>query len=467
MMDFREWRTRAREYLKAGIRPADAIWTANKAQHSLFGDEPAKPQHGADKPSLKFTVPPKFLDFAEDVAAHRSEERWALLYHALWRITHGEPHLLELSADELVRKLALMRKAVRRDAHKAKAFVRFRKVEEEDGEHYIAWHQPDHYILPIVAPFFARRFAVMKWSILTPDASVFWDGQQLEFGEGVARDAAPDGDVLEDLWKAYYRSTFNPARIKLKMMRQEMPERYWHTMPETAIIKDMLNEAPERVRTMIANSEGFEMSAADFLPQTQTIASLREAASKCQACPLYKGTTCTVFGEGAEDARLMIVGEQPGDQEDLAGRPFVGPAGKVINDAMKEAEIERIKAYMTNAVKHFKHDKVGLERYHRTPTQREVKACNAWLQAEVKTVKPEVIVALGVTAGRALFGPGFSLKTYHGKTHEMPDGTKIITSYHPAAILRMPDPEKREELRQTLVQDLKRAGELLHKKAAA
>ncbi len=252
----------------------------------------------------------------------------------------------------------------------------------------------------------------------------------------------------------YYRSIFNPARIKLNMMRREMPVRYWQTMPETQIIQDMLKEAPDRVAQMLKYSEGLKTSAADFMPEMRTLDSLREAAKSCQACPLYKGATCTVFGTGPAQARVMVVGEQPGDQEDRAGVPFVGPAGQMLDRALKDAGVERSSLYLTNAVKHFKFKLRGVEREHRTPDKRESAACRPWLMAEIGQVKPKAILTLGVTPGRALLGPGFSLKTGRGQWHDGPEDAKIRASYHPAAILRMPDADQQRRLYEALVEDI-------------
>ena len=459
LQSFEQWRDQARGQLLGNVPPERAYWTADSFQGGLF-DTPAAASN-ISMPAIN--IPKEFLSLAKNVACHRDPERWALLYQALWRITHGEKHLLQLSTDLLVHRLNMMMKQVRRDAHKAKAFVRFRLVQDATGDHYVAWHQPDHFILPLVAPFFSRRFAVMRWSVITPDQSAHWDGEHLSYGPGAPKSAMADEDNLEELWRTYYRSTFNPARIKLDMMRREMPVRYWHTMPETGIIDDMLKEAPDRVAKMIKHQEGFAGSAEEFIPPTHSLRTLAEACQSCKGCPLYKDTSCAVFGEGPKDAKIMLIGEQPGDQEDLAGKPFVGPAGHVINKAFDEAGIDRGIVYMTNAVKHFKHDRRGSQRLHRTPVAREITACHPWLRAEIKIVQPDLLVTLGVTAGRSLLGPGFSLKNYHDKLPDGPLGGKIVPTYHPAAMLRQPDHDARQKVYDDLVADLKKARRLLEK----
>lgn len=444
---FNDWRRDARLFLQEGRAPGQVYWSGG-AQSGLF--DTGRSGAGGEE----ILIPKEFISLARTVSCHSDAAKWSLLYTALWRIKNGEKHLLTLGNDPLVRKLRLMEKAVRRDAHKAKAFIRFRLTQDEEGEHYIAWHKPDHDVLPLIAGFFGRRFAVMRWTVLTPVRALHWNGEELSWGEGLAEAPADIEDRFEDLWRMYYRSIFNPARIKLNMMRREMPVRYWQTMPETQIIQDMLKEAPDRVAQMLKYSEGLKSSAADFMPEMRTLDSLREAAKSCQACPLYKGATCTVFGSGPAQAQVMVVGEQPGDQEDRAGVPFVGPAGQMLDRALKDAGVERSSLYLTNAVKHFKFKLRGVEREHRTPDKRESAACRPWLMAEIEQVKPKAILTLGVTPGRALLGPGFSLKTERGQWHDGPEGAKIRASYHPAAILRMPDAGQQRRLYEALVEDI-------------
>lgn len=239
---FLDWRDQARDYLARNIPPQDAYW--DSAQPNLFNQT-------RNRPEKAITVPRRFLPFAERIACHAEDEKWSLLYQALWRLTHGEPHLFDLSTDPLVHKLNHMAKAIGRDAHKAKAFVRFRLLKMDDDDYYIAWHKPDHLILPIVAPFFARRFSVMKWCVATPQESAIWNGAALTFASGMPAEAIDHDDDFERVWLAYYKATFNPARVKIKMMKSEMPVRYWHTMPETKLIPGMLADASNRVDKMI------------------------------------------------------------------------------------------------------------------------------------------------------------------------------------------------------------------------
>lgn len=442
------WRTEARSFLTQGCEPANVHWQVGNNQVGLFDSDLST----GTEITKDIRIPKEFMTLARTVSCHADQSRWQLLYTALWRLTHGEKHLLFLSNDPLVRTLRIMEKQVRRDAHKAKAFIRFRLTQDEEGEHYMAWHKPDHDVLPLIAGFFSRRFAVMRWTVLTPSRALHWNGEELEWGPGASKNEIEDD--CENLWRTYYRNIFNPARIKIGMMKREMPTRYWETMPETAIIREMLDEAPQRVAQMLKYSEGLKQSAEDFMPEMRTIENLRVAAKSCEACPLYKGANCTVFGAGPAQAEIMIVGEQPGDQEDRAGLPFVGPAGQMLDRALTEAGLPRDKLYLTNAVKHFKFELRGGLREHRTPDKREAAACRPWLMAEINAIRPKIILSLGVTAGRSLLGAGFTLKTERGRWHDGPHGTCIRCSYHPAAILRAPDMSQQNAYYNALVEDL-------------
>lgn len=197
-------------------------------------------------------------------------------------------------------------------------------------------------------------------------------------------------------------------------------------------------------------------SAAEFVPTTHSLAKLRAAASHCEGCELFRRATQTVFGEGKRLATLMLVGEQPGDQEDRDGHPFVGPAGRLLDEVLQEAGIDRQKVYVTNAVKHFKWIPRGKRRLHSKPASREINACRPWLDAEIEAVGPRVIVAMGATAAQAFLGPKFRITRERGQWIERgDDGPALLATYHPSAILRAPDPESRHRLRAEFVADLK------------
>lgn len=204
-----------------------------------------------------------------------------------------------------------------------------------------------------------------------------------------------------------------------------------------------------------------ERSAADFLPPTRSLRALREAAAHCRGCDLYKNATQTVFGEGAARAPAVFVGEQPGNSEDLAGRPFVGPAGRVLHEAMSESGIEPRDVYVTNAVKHFKFVVRGKRRIHKKPRVVEVRACKPWLDAEIARIRPALVVALGATAAQALFGNDFRLTRSRGRLVRADGAPAMLATIHPSAILRAPDAEARHAERRRFVADLRVAAAVL------
>ena len=193
------------------------------------------------------------------------------------------------------------------------------------------------------------------------------------------------------------------------------------------------------------------------------LSDLREAAAHCRACDLYKTATQTVFGEGAEQAQVMFVGEQPGDREDIEGKPFVGPAGRVLDEGLQEAGIDRRQVYITNAVKHFKWKPQGKRRLHQKPNAAEVNACRPWLDAEIAVVKPQILVLLGATAAQALLGRDFRVSLQRGQFIERPGLPLMMATVHPSSILRAPDEESRELERHAFVQDLKRLAQRLQR----
>jgi DNA polymerase len=202
-------------------------------------------------------------------------------------------------------------------------------------------------------------------------------------------------------------------------------------------------------------------SAASFLPSTLTLPNLRKAATSCTGCDLYKQATQTVFGEGPTRIKVLLVGEQPGDQEDRAGHPFVGPAGKLLDKALEEAGIVRGDVYVTNAVKHFKWEPQGTRRKHKKPSASEVAACRPWLEAEIQVLEPRVVLCLGVTAAQSVFGKTVRLNELRGRPLSTPLAKSVFVTAHPSAILRAPDPAQREDDYRRFVEDLGRMAEHL------
>jgi probable DNA metabolism protein len=472
--NFESWRDAARSLLERSVEPADVLWNDDSSSALLLGERSAAIPASAHS---AICIPRSFVEIARLAACHRDVERWPLLYRLAWRLTHGEKQLLDISVDDDVRRLDEMHRAVRRDRHKMTAFVRFRRIEGSD-EQFVAWHQPDHFIVRLTTPFFVNRFAAMRWSILTPDESVSWDGVEARFAPGVPASQAPKGDELEDLWRTYYANIFNPARVNVRAMKREMPVRHWKTLPETAMIPELLKQAPSRVEAMVAKQRRTisrvatggsgsidcptATSAAEFVPASRQLPVLAKAATACKGCSLYCNATQVVFGEGPRDATVMFVGEQPGDQEDLAGKPFVGPSGKLLDDMMQQAGVPREAVYVTNAVKHFKFEPRGTRRIHSKPSAREVGACRPWLEAEIEAVKPSMIVCLGATAAQSLMGSGFRVTQQRGQgITDTKWAPWVMATVHPSSLLRVPDPSMREEAYALFLSDMKKVAKQL------
>jgi len=460
--DFDGWRDAARALRAGQVAPDDALWTVDGAG-DLFGE--AAPAPAAGGPA--FTVPREFMDLADKVILHRSDERFALLYRLLWRL-QGEAHLLRLHSDPDVRKAQGLAKAVGLAAHKMKAFVRFRLTADPDGaETYVAWFEPAHRVTEMTAPFFVRRFATMNFSILTPDACAHWDRESLVILPGADPADAPREDSLEDYWRTYYASIFNPARLKVGAMQKEMPKRYWRNLPEARLIPDLIARAETRTTSMVSQAPSTPsrrvLRAAQRASRdasydgeaAATLEAVQAGVQMCRRCDLYRDATQGVAGEGPGRAKLMLVGEQPGDQEDLAGRPFVGPAGQVLDKALAAAGVPRDQAFVTNAVKHFKHELRGKKRIHKTPNTGEVTACRWWLDAERRIVRPRVIVAMGATAGLSVFGKATPIGKMRHQALQLPDQAQGVVTYHPSYLLRLPDADAKAKAYAQFVEDLK------------
>jgi uracil-DNA glycosylase len=479
------WRNAARSLLSAGVPPADVMWLEGD-RHTLFS------AWRGPAASVNLKVPRQFLELCETVICHIGPERFSCLYSLLWHL-QSNPRLLEDASDPNVARSFAMEKSVRRDAHKMKAFVRFKDAgtSKTGRRRFVAWFEPDHHIVERTAPFFTRRFADMDWIIATPKLSARFEDNQLSF-EKTAGKPADISDDVETLWRAYYANIFNPARLKVKAMEAEMPRKYWKNLPEATLIPGLIAGAQRRVKDMqargasmpspkvmriqAATRPAIESQGNDGL-HPHSLAMVQTAAETCQRCPLYANATQTVFGEGPEDAVLMFVGEQPGDKEDLSGRPFVGPAGQLFDHILGDAGIDRAKCYITNAVKHFKYELRGKFRLHKRPDASEVQACQWWVKLEQDFVKPRLIVALGATAALSLTGEGSAVLKRRGQLEITKNGTKVFITVHPSSLLRMPDADSAQaarlafrrdlELIRNLVPEVALAAELLTRHAAA
>jgi DNA polymerase len=315
--------------------------------------------------------------------------------------------------------------AVRADAHRMRTHIRFMPV---DGVH-VGWYEPAHFVLEANAQLIARRFPDQRFAIVTPDGAVEWNGTELRFAAGARIE---DDDTLRG-WRMP-----NDTRVGT-------------AIPEA----EDLDEAPRPPdRPPLGPVVLHGHADPPLLEATHE-------ASDCRRCPLHEAATQTVFGEGPAHAKVLFVGEQPGDQEDVIGRPFVGPAGQIMDRAMEEAGIDRRSIYITNAVKHFKFTPRGKRRIHQTPEAPEIQACRFWLDVELVRMQPKLIVAMGGTAARALLGRPVTITRERGRAIELPDGQRAFVTVHPSFLLRVPDEDAKAREYRAFVEDLRKVAELV------
>ncbi|MFC7337526.1 UdgX family uracil-DNA binding protein [Haloferula chungangensis] len=471
--DFDSWRDVARRALAAGIPPHEILWNDEDA---LFAE--------AGLPALKgseLKVSAAFVKLARSVSCHCDPRRWPLLYSILWRIVRGrERSLLSIASDMEVSLATRMSKAVGREIHKMHAFVRFRKIgEREDGrERFVAWFEPEHFIVEAGTPFFRKRFANMDWSIFTPKGCAHWNGSVLSFTAGIEHDPFEQTDELEKAWLTYYRSIYNPARIKLKAMQGEMPKKFWKNLPEAELIESLIRHTSPRVSEMIeteprpvlrepqvpylAKLKSLSIIQESRAPSEESsIAEIAQLLPGCRQCPLWERATHAVCGSGPPKAALMIVGEQPGDQEDLSGKPFVGPAGQLLDKALAQVGIDRSQAYVTNAVKHFKWEPRGKIRLHQKPSPGEIDACKPWLVGELSSIAPRILILLGGTAARSLLNRSVSVTREHGMIDAPQLAPTTILTVHPSYLLRLKTRSEKAEAWRRFLDDLRLASDAI------
>ncbi|MBC7574614.1 MAG: UdgX family uracil-DNA binding protein [Herminiimonas sp.] len=472
VQSFSQWRKEARELLSTGVPPHAVQWSEALQSDDLFGAvEQPRLAYGA--PDATTTAPEntretarmprEMLRMLETAACFRSPDRYAFLYKIVWRWQLGQKDVLS-PADEDGARLNAMVKTIRREQHKMHAYLRFRERPAAAGApQFVAWFEPEHDVLPQVAEHFSRRMGHTTWMIGTPQATMLWDGSRVVAGPPVMQGPEDIADTGEAMWLTYYRSTFNPARLNVSVMQGHIASRYWKNMPEGALVPAMIAEAAAgaqrdgQTKTVGArNGVTIPISADDAQPKREQPSTL----DQCRRCDLWRNATQAVPGVGPAAARIMLVGEQPGDQEDLAGTPFIGPAGQVLDDAFAQSGLARESIYLTNAVKHFKWEPRGKRRLHKTPAQMEVTACSYWLEEELASVQPDVIVALGGTALKAILGnPKATLGDRIGVPFQH-EGRWIVVVYHPSYILRVPDAEAKAKAMAVLIEGLKFAQNL-------
>jgi DNA polymerase len=413
--DWEGWRQATRALVLAGVAPEALTWSVGSASDAI------------PDPSGTFHVPRGLVSLASLAIQVRDPERFGLLYSLVWRVNAGE-HLPEDDTDFLlVRRMAL---AVRADAHRMRTNMRFLPVSEDGGRRFLGWFEPAHFVLQANAQVLARRYPDLALSIVTPDGAAHWDGSSLLFGSGLRH--AEDDEALLAWWEIH----------REMLLEQATPE---VSVPEAETLEEAFRPP-----------DGAPLGPV-VLNTRQDPALLRAAkdAAACHRCPLYEPATQVVFGEGPAGALVMFVGEQPGDQEDTIGRPFVGPAGQIMDRAMEEAGIDRRTIYVTNAVKHFKFMPRGKRRIHQTPEVPEIQACGFWLDVERAHLRPRLIVLMGASAARAVLGRAVTISRERGRPISMADGQTVFVTVHPSYLLRLPDKAAKDREYQAFVRDLR------------
>lgn len=442
---FDAWRHAARALLAYGVPPGRVCWTAEGAPFSGAPASGRARHHSSTvltESQAGARLPGALLVLLQRASCCRVPYRWDLLYRTVWRWQRGAA-VAHDGADPDLRRLRAMARAVRDEEHAMRHKIRFHERPANAGApRFVAWCEPAHDVLPQLAAHFVRRMGGVSWMIATPEASVLWDGARLRnCGPLVGGADELHGDGMAP-WLACYRSVFAGAA----------PPVLAHA---------------GRARRIIALAPAGAGSAGGAPPGPANPTENPATLDQCRRCGLWRHATQAVGGAGSKRARIMLVGEQPGDQEDIAGAPFVGPAGKLLDRVCEQAGVDRRALYLTNAVKHFKWEPRGKRRLHKTPVQREIDACGYWLDRELAQVRPDVIVALGTTALKAVLGTSHvTLKDTLGQAlrHE---GRWVVTVYHPSYVLRVPDEAARKQAFAVLVDGLRLARSLLDRPAGA
>jgi DNA polymerase len=421
--DWTGWRRATRAFVLAGVAPSELQWAIGATEDALPVTDGS------------FTLSRTLVALAAQCFQVREVERFALLYTLVWRAHHGELTMSDADDPDLriARRWAL---AVRADAHRMRTHVRFIQMTQANQPHFLGWYQPDHFVLEANARLLARRDPAKCFTIVTPDGSAYRDRDGLRFSSGLQNPG--DDATLHAWWESHSETILQAA----------------HTgggLPEA----EELDEDP---RPLDRPAIGPVVLAENQTGATRPLA--REARG-CERCTLYAPATQTVFGEGPRDARVLFVGEQPGDQEDIIGRPFVGPAGQLLDTALEEAGIDRRRIAITNAVKHFKFTPRGRRRIHQSPSPQEIDICRFWLDAERTALNPTLLVLLGGSAGRAVLGRPVTVTRERGRPFKLPDGCTAFLTVHPSYLLRQPDEASRAREYEAFVRDLRIVRELI------
>ena len=434
--DWDGWRTAARALVLDGVPPEALRWRVGEGPAALPEARPGG-----------FALPRALVALAAQAIQARDPERFALLYRLVWRVHAGEPVLEDRGDPDLprARRLAF---AVRAAAHRMRAELRFAPVAdgvaEAGGTRFLGWYAPAQFVLEANALLLARCFPALSVSILTPEASAHWDGGTggvPRFGPGVDPAAIADDAALAAFWALYGAELIGAAGRT-------------SALPEAEALDEPLRppDRPLPFPVVLPRRTG---SA-----QAGPAAALEQAAveaAACRRCALWEAASQTVFGEGPAAVRMMLVGEQPGDREDIVGRPFVGPAGLLLDRALAEAGIDRRTVWVSNAVKHFKFVPRGRRRLHQSPDAAEAAACRFWLDVELVRLAPPVLVLLGATAARSVLGRPVTIGRERGRPIRLSETRTALVTVHPSFLLRLPEEAAQAREYAAFVADLRLA----------
>jgi uracil-DNA glycosylase len=422
--DWTGLRHATRAFVLAGVAPSELRWTVGGTSDAM------------SDAAGSFTLPRTLVALAAQAFQIREVERFALLYTLVWRAHHGELTLNDTDDPDLriARRWAL---AVRADTHRMRTHIRFSQLTIGDQLHFLGWYQPDHFVLEANARLLARRDSANGFTIVTPDGSAHLDQHGLRFGSGLQNPG--DDETLLAWWQSHFETILHTAHAGGGLPEAEELDEDPRPLHRPPIGPVVLTES-----------------------QTGATRTLAREARGCERCPLHAPATQTVFGEGPRDAAVLFIGEQPGDQEDTIGRPFVGPAGQLLDTALEEAGIDRRRIAITNAVKHFKFTPRGRRRIHQSPSPQEIDICRFWLDAERTALNPKLLVLLGGSAGRAVLGRPVAVTRERGRPFKLPDGCTAFLTVHPSYLLRQPDEASRAREYEAFVRDLRMIRELIN-----
>ncbi|MGE0415620.1 MAG: UdgX family uracil-DNA binding protein [Acetobacteraceae bacterium] len=416
--DWDGWRQATRALVTACVEPEEVTWA--------IGDPLPLPEATG-----QFRVSRALVDLAALAIQAREPDRFTVLYSLIWRANQGE-RVLDVPEDPDVRLAQDWAFAVRADAHRMRTHLRFLQA----GDRLLGWYAPAHFVLEANAQLIARRFPASPWSIVTPDGSAHWDGGVLRFGEGLRQ--VEDDDTFRAWWEAHGPTVLAEAQPGCSVPEAEALDEAPRPPDRPALGPVVLHAAPE--------------------PDLRRAG---QEARGCHRCHLWEPATQTVFGEGPAGAPVMFVGEQPGDQEDIIGRPFVGPAGQMLDRALEEAGIDRRRIYITNAVKHFKFTPRGKRRLHQSPSPEEIQVCRFWLDVERVRIRPKLLVLMGGSGARAVLGRPVAVTRERGRPFRLEDGQMVFITIHPSFLLRIPDEDAKAREYAAFIRDLSAVRDLL------